>query len=219
MVLNSSGNIEQFLFYTDPHITIQTGSNTGIMMDRAYHDINFIEAIYNSSPMSFFLCGGDWLGNSDLKSNAAEKLAYVDGFMRKKIKNYVPIIGNHDTNYQGYESESSQTRDGRISDFILKDIWQKFREEQKAYYLYKAPTCNIYIFDTGIESEAVGIYQNEQLTWFANSLLNDTSAHIVVSMHIFYPGTIASGVIQPITDKILLISQAYNARSTIEVDG
>ena len=220
MVKESSGNTEQFLFYTDPHLAAQNGRyQTEIMLDRVYDDINFIEKAYNSAPLSFFLCGGDWLGNSDTKSQAAEKLAYIDGFMRKKIKNYVPIIGNHDTNYQGYASADSSTRDGRIGDTVLKNFWQKYREERRAYYLYKAPTCNIYIFDTGTENEALGSYQNEQLTWFANSLMEDESLHIVIAMHIFYPNTISSGVIQPLTDKALLIAQAYNARTSIEVNG
>ena len=108
---------------------------------------------------------------------------------------------------------------GKISDSTLANLWQKFREERKAYYRYDAPNSHIYVFDTGVENETVGTYQNAQLDWFANALLSDNSPHIIIALHILYPYTISSGTIEPLTDKVFLIAQAYNARTAITING
>jgi len=206
LLFSTTGHTENFLFFTDPHLALATGNTFG-MKKGAVQLINFMQAVYNSSPISFCLCGGDWLGQQDNPINAMSKLTYIDGMMREKFDRYLPIIGNHDTNYQGTE---------QLSNDILMNCYQKFRQEQRNYYKYEAPTSTLYVFDTGKENEQLDSYQNEQIAWFAESLLNDNSAHIIIALHIvYYSGT----SIEPITNQILKVAQAYNARTSITYNG
>lgn len=216
IVLSSSGNNEQFLFFTDPHLAVQSGGGKG-MTDVTYGYINLLNAIYNAAPVSFFVDGGDWLGNSDTPDVAVSKLTFIDGFMRKKIKNYLPINGNHDTNYQGKATSESEIYTGRIDNVLLAKLRNKFRYENRMYYHFSAPTSSWYIFDTGIENESLDTYQNEQLSWFASSLLTDTAEHIVIAMHILIYGHTVEEM-QPLTNRVLEIAEAYNARQSITVD-
>lgn len=216
-ILETSGNNEQFLFFTDPHLAIQSGGAEG-MKEITIPVVNFMQAVYNASPFSFCMCGGDWLGNSDTPDVASSKLTYIDGFMRKKFSNYLPINGNHDTNYQGKETAESEVGTGRIENGVLKEFTLKFRDENRMYYAYNAPTSRVYVFDTGTENETISAYQNEQLSWFATRLLSDNTEHIIIALHIIYP-SIVGGTVQPITEKILQIAQAYNNRSTITING
>ena len=212
-LLGSSGNTEQFLFYTDPHLAYQTGNISG-MLPRTEGDINFIQKVYNSSPLSFLLCGGDWLGNRDEPLTAVSKLTYIDGFMRKKFSNYCPMVGNHDTNEQGVSADGQEVGTGVLNVSVLINTVQKYREMQRTYYMVGGPNSHLYVFDTGITGQSVDDYQTEQLKWFAKSLKADNSAHIILALHIFYVNTISSGIIQPITTEILKIAQAYNARNS-----
>jgi len=216
IVLDTSGNNEQFLFFTDPHLAVQSGGGAG-MTSATIPYINRMEAIYNASPMSFCLCGGDWLGNGDVPTVAASKLTYIDGFMRKKFKRYYPINGNHDTNYQGKETPSSQTGTGRIDNDVLKMFTDKFREENRMYYSFETKLSKWYIFDTGTESEAVELYQTQQLKWFAQSLLQNNDEHIIIALHILFPSAV--GTTQPITEQILTIAEKYNLRESVIIDG
>jgi hypothetical protein len=204
-----SGDTEQFLYFTDPHLAVQTGGGSG-MKPITEQYINLMQAVYNAAPLSYCICGGDWLGNGDTPATAASKLSYIDGFCKKKFINFLPVIGNHDTNYQGT---------ARFSVSTIKNLTQKTREEQKLYYRYDTPTAHLYVFDTGTENEAIGAYQNGQLEWFANSLDTDNNAHIILTMHIVYYSPTNLQVIQPISDKILEIAAAYNARGTVTVNG
>jgi len=217
LVLESSGDNEQFLFFTDPHLAVQTGGGEG-MLDITYDFINHLNAVYNASPVSFFVDGGDWLGNSDTPGVAANKLTFIDGFMRKKIKDYYPLNGNHDTNYQGKATPESETYTGKISNAILIKLRNVFRYANRMYYHFSGATSSWYCFDTGTENEQIGTYQNAQLSWFATSLLSDSSEHIVIAAHILIYGH-SIQEIQPLTDELLKIAEAFNARQTISVDG
>ena len=205
----TGGDTEQFLFFTDPHLAVQTGG-VGGMKPITEQCINLMQAVYNAAPLSYCICGGDWLGNSDTPAMAASKLSYIDGFCKKKFRNFLPVIGNHDTNYQGT---------ARFSVSTIKNLTQKTRDQQRLYYRYDTPTAHLYVFDTGTENEAVGAYQNSQLEWFANSLDTDDSAHIILTMHIVYYSPTNLQAIQPISGMILEIAAAYNARGTVTVNG
>ena len=205
----TGGDTEQFLFFTDPHLAVQTGG-VGGMKPITEQCINLMQAVYNAAPLSYCICGGDWLGNSDTPAMAASKLSYIDGFCKKKFRNFIPVIGNHDTNYQGT---------ARFSVSMIKNLTQKTRDQQSLYYRYDTPTACLYVFDTGTENEAVGDYQNSQLEWFANSLDTENSAHIILTMHIVYYSPNNLQAVQPLSGKILEIAAAYNARGTVTVNG
>ena len=205
----TGGDTEQFLFFTDPHLAVQTGGGSG-MKPITEQYINLMQAVYNAAPLSYCICGGDWLGNGDTPATAASKLSYIDGFCKKKFINFLPVIGNHDTNYQGT---------ARFSVYMIKNLMQKTRDQQRLYYRYDTPSAHLYVFDTGTENEAIGAYQNSQLEWFANSLDTEGSAHIILTMHMVYYSPNNLQALQPISEKILEIAAAYNARESVVVNG
>ena len=196
---------ESFLFFTDPHLMHSTGWES-----KCYELMSQIQKYYNSTPTTFCLCGGDWIGNSDSVDSACYKLGYIDGFMSSMFRDSYLMVGNHDTNYQGTE---------RLSESAINNLW--FRKEGKAYYTIDGINTKFYVFDTGSEGQALTSYNNygmRQAEWFANALLTDNSAHIALALHILYD-TISGMSIHPLTDEVLSIAEAYNDRTTITVNG
>lgn len=217
-VATAPSNFESFLFFTDPHLL-----ESSTWQNRCYEFIPQIQKYYNSTPTTFCLCGGDWLGNSDTPSSACFKMGYINGFMHSMFKKCYMIVGNHDTNYQGKIDSSSATYTTRLSNQSIVDLW--YRENKKAYFAFKGASTQFYCFDTGTENQTMSAYENygwEQAQWFANALLTDTSEHIAVAMHILYyqydSSDLSSGV-QPLSDCVLQIAEAYNGRTTINVNG
>lgn len=202
LVLNSSGDNEQFLFFTDSHLA----NSTNGVINKAYDDINLLNAIYNASSASFMIDGGNWLNSGDTLDSAVSKLTFIDGAMNKKFKHYYPVNGDHDTNYFGEE---------RIDNAHLIQLRRQYRKEKHLYYHFSGTNSSWYVFDTGIENEAIGDYQNEQLLWFANSLLNERSQHIVLVAHIL---NYSDSSIQPLIESVLAIAAGYNAKEVVTVD-
>lgn len=207
-------NTEQFLFFTDPHVFQHVVDESA--MEKA---IGTIEHVYNNTPTSFVLCGGDWLQNNDTATEAAIKLGRIDGIMRGKFGDrYYPILGNHDTNYQG------ATEEDKLSNSTLTNLW--FREYGKMYYSFTAPSgTRFYVFDTGIDwdSGALTDYRLEQCIWYADKLLSEDVNHSVIALHVLTT-TAKETFIQypsgtPFTSKITLIAQAYNNKTSIDVNG
>lgn len=206
-------DIESFMFFTDPHLLEGTNWH-----DRCYQFISVMQKYYNSTPTSFCLCGGDWLGNSDSPSSACFKLGYIDGFMRFKFHDVKMLVGNHDTNYQGKLTPSSATYTTRLSDQAIMDLWYR---GGKAYYEFDGTATRFFCFDTGIENQALstfGGYGYEQAEWFASSLESNTAEHVAIAAHILYPLS-SSDTLQPLAALVLQIAEAFNSRGTVTVDG
>lgn len=206
--VTAPSDFESFVFFTDPHLTEFSGWE-----NRCYEFIAQIQKYYNSTPTTFCLCGGDWLGNSDLPDVACYKLGYIDGFMHSMFNNCYMLVGNHDTNYQGRKDSESSTGTTRLSNQSIADLW--YRNEKKAYFTFNGVNTKFYCFDTGTENQPQYEYNNygwDQVDWFANALLTDNSPHIAVALHIIY---YSGSNIQPLTESILQIAQAYNNRTTI----
>ena len=70
-LLNDLDKVETFLFFTDPHLAEFSGWES-----RFREFLAIIQQYYNSTPTSFCLCGGDWLGNSDLSNQSSETLVF-----------------------------------------------------------------------------------------------------------------------------------------------
>ena len=205
---------ESFLFFTDPHTMEGTGWET-----RNEELMAQIQRYYNSTPTTFCLCGGDWIGNSDLPADACYKMGYIDGFMYSMFRNCHLLVGNHDTNYQGKKDASSATYTTRLSNDSISDLWY---QSKKAYYTFKDGITKFYCFDTGTEGQQLTSYGNygwEQALWFATSLLTEESEHIAVAAHILYNDLPTNSELHPLMSEILDIAEAYNDRSTISVDG
>ena len=209
----TTGHGDGFVFFTDMHVVYQSGWES-----RLYECLSYIEAISKSAPVSFVISGGDWLGSNDTQDEALYMLSRISGYMEAKFHgNYVMLLGNHDTNYQGYIDGTSReggTADGRLTQDAIDNTYSK--AWRKSYYTFEAPTFIMYCFDTGIEATTLSDdYYSGQVAWFAESLLHETHEHIALGFHIL----LNNSVIQPLANAITECANAYNSRSTYTYDG
>ena len=218
--------IEPFLFFTDPHILPGNYAESQYKQNME-KTIGTIQNAYNRTPTSFVLCGGDWLTQDDTMIEAARKLGFVNGIMNSKFNAYYPMLGNHDTNYQGISEEGQSTGTGRLSQASLNTLWfNKFGH--KAYYDFKGDNTRFYVFDSGLDSEQnMDAYRWSQVDWFAKSLLENDDPHSVIAIHIFAQPSaadISAGQftddpdVQALADNITKIAQAYNSRQSITLN-
>lgn len=213
---------EAFLWFTDPHLfTAHTDIGSEPMMEEY---VSQIQKYYNSTPTSFVLCGGDWLGNNDVPEMACYKMGYIDGIRRSMFDNLYMLVGNHDTNYQGKKDANSEKYTTRLSRVAIRNLW--YRDTGRAYYDFKGVNTHFYCFDTGIENQALTYDNNygyEQAAWFAENLTKERFDHVAIAVHIYSYRTIPTGAVpddvQPLTRLLLQISSAYNRRSEISVNG
>ena len=210
---------ESFLWFTDPHLF--TATDGGIHKMEEY--VAQLQKYYNSTPTTFALCGGDWLGNSDVPEMACYKMGYIDGICRSMFDKCYMLVGNHDTNYQGKKDANSSTYTTRLSRLAIRNLW--YRDIGRAYYDFDGVNTHFYCFDTGIENQTLEYnngYGYEQATWFAEKLMNERYNHVAIAAHIYAYSTIPDGTVpddvQPLTRLLLQISSAYNRRSEISVN-
>ena len=205
-------DFESFLFFTDPHLLNGTGWES-----KCTEMIAQIQKYYNSTPTHFILCGGDWIGNNDLPSEACFKLGYINGFMSSMFDNCRMLVGNHDLNYQGKATAQSDRGTTRLSNQSISDLWYK---GGKAYYSFDGLNTCFYCFDTGSDGDSMNAYFWEQAQWFANALDSENSNHIAIAVHILYKNLSANPkVMSPLTTQLLAIAQAFNNRGTVTVNG
>lgn len=211
--VQAPSDCEAFLFFTDPHL-LEKGSEWEPMM-REY--VSQIQKYYNSTPTTFCLAGGDWLGNSDLPSEACFKMGYIDGFMHSMFNNCYMLVGNHDTNYQGKIDAQSASWTTRLSDDAIRNLWYR---GGRAYYEFMGGVTRFFCFDTGIEAQALTFGDNygwEQAKWFADSLATNTVEHVAIAAHILYY-SYGDQALQPLTEQLLAIAKAFNDRGSITVN-
>ena len=212
---------EAFLWFTDPHLfTAHTYIGSEPMMEEY---VSQIQKYYNSTPTSFVLCGGDWLGNSDVPEMACYKMGYIDGIRRSMFDKLYMLVGNHDTNYQGKKDANNEKYTTRLSRVAIRNLW--YRDTGRAYYDFKGVNTHFYCFDTGIENQALTYDNNygyEQAAWFAENLTKERYDHVAIAAHIYAYRAIPDGTVpddvQPLTKLLLQISSAYNRRSEISVN-
>ena len=212
---------EAFLWFTDPHLfTAHTDIGSEPMMEEY---VSQIQKYYNSTPTSFVLCGGDWLGNSDVPEMACYKMGYIDGIRRSMFDKLYMLVGNHDTNYQGKKDANSEKYTTRLSRVAIRNLW--YRDTGRAYYDFNGVNTHFYCFDTGIENQALTYDNNygyEQAAWFAENLTKKQYDHVAIAAHIYAYRAIPDGAVpddvQPLTRLLLQISSAYNRRSEISVN-
>lgn len=187
-MLNGLGDVEMFAFMTDPHfMPIREwfgAAGTGSRTEDAYKSaLSLMQKYYNTCGLQFMLCGGDWLNNSDTQAMACRKLAYITGTMKHLFPKYYPMLGNHDTNYQGVVSESDSTS-GTLTQDTLRNLM--FQDFGKCYYEFKGAHTRFFILDTGTDwDNTMTNYRWEQIAWLASNLLSNTDDHIIIGMHIY----------------------------------
>jgi hypothetical protein len=210
-LFNSTDNVESFLFFTDPHLAEASGWETNFAK---YTD--YIHKVYDVTPTSFCVCGGDWIGNSDTMDAACYKLGRIDSRMRSLIREYCPVVGNHDTNYQGKLDASSANYTGTLTNATIRNLW--FRREGAAYYRYEGATSAMYVLDSNVEDSAMTAYRWQQIDWLAESLKAEKMPNAFIALHIIYAAGGGTTVV-PLADNAMAVAEAYNARETVTLNG
>lgn len=210
-MLNDSGVAETFIFMTDPHLL---GSANTFNETNFKNYIGLMQKYYNMLPVDWMVCGGDWLNSGDYQAVACWKLGYADATMRKMFKRYYPMLGNHDTNYQGVVSADDPSR-GDLTHQTIVNIM--FRENKNTYYEWMGNTTRFFVFDTQLDwSASMDAFKWTQIDWMAQKLLTNTDAHIVVLQHIYY---IDERNVAPMSQNIQSLCGAFNSRQSITLNG
>lgn len=210
-LFNDTNTIETFCFFTDPHLFELNG---GFQMNTFEPYMSILQKVVNSSPCDFVMCGGDWLNNGDTKAQACFNLGYVDGVMRTLFRKHHQMVGNHDTNYQGYEyiQDNTKYRDCMLSDNTIRNLW--FREEGERYYSFNGNNCKYYVLDTGIDWwDWITEDRKAQMDWLSSKLIADNPTHATIFMHITLN---ANGVLGENAKGIEKIITAFNNHTKTE---
>ena len=210
---NLSNNVEKFFFFTDPHLL---GSNNTFNETRLRDWLCALQKIYNSTPSDYIVSGGDWLTDGDSQEYACFKLGYMDGFTKTLFKNYFPINGNHDTNYQGKLTDESSANTGTLTNDTIINLM--FNEHKKMYYSFDGINSKNYVLDSGIDwTTSMDSYRWEQINWLGNKLLEDDPQHAMVMMHIIWNSVSASEPL-PFTDNLTKLLEAFNHHESITLN-
>lgn len=206
----ASNNADFYTFFTDPHLMGTNGTFSKTTF-KTYMDT--IKGVFSKISANHVICGGDWLNSGDTKAQASAKLGYVDGKMREYFgDNYYPVVGNHDFNYLGVDSEGTRLTDANwVQPSAMHNFW--FNRFEHCYYTFKRNSARKYILDTLQDYDSVGSYLQEQWDWLASELTTNDDAHSVIVMHIFYLAGQGSTIPKK-THAIGQIVQAYNAHTT-----
>ena len=205
-LFNGTDKVESFIFFTDPHLT---GGRSGYESQmRSY--LKTLKTYYDATPTNFVVCGGDWLGNADTINEACFKLGFINGTMRSLVEPYYPVVGNHDTNYQGKSTAESTELDGTLTNETIRNLFVP--GEQSNYYSFDGTNTRFYVLDTGIDwgGETMDDYRWEQVAWLADKLVTDDKPYSAIFLHI---GKAA------LAQNVYSLCQAYNSATTIVLNG
>lgn len=206
-LMDSTGIVDSFLFFTDPHIV--TGTMTSDTWKRFEMITESIKAFYLHSPISSVLCGGDWLGNSDTKAQAIEKLSAVRSYMFNKLSPYYGVVGNHDNNYQGVETLSNST----VANLFFPG------NNGKTYYEFNTGNTHFFALDSGLDTGAGSLrsLEVEQLKWMGQKLIANEYDNLAILVHIIWYD--AGTTLSAFATQISSLVQAFNGRNTYTIDG
>ena len=228
LFVSTTGRTESLIFFTDPHLctSLDFKPSFASTLDR-------IKAVYNSIPVSTCVCGGDWISTGNTKENAVSLLGKIDCAMRSRFKKYINVLGNHDTNYMGYEyGESGGNRDEAANCILTNktpsNLW--YRNHGRNYFTVDGDCTKFYVFDTGIDdwhyvygignvddwyTQVLGMtvteYKNEQIDWFAKSLWEDDPERCAFLLHVGSSKYVATSFVNNITS----IAKAFNDKTSI----
>lgn len=212
-LLNNTDKVESFLFFTDPHLA--EGDSYEEQM-RSY--LKTLKDYYDASPTSFAVCGGDWIGNSDTQKEACFKLGFIDAQMRSNFDRYYPVIGNHDTNYQGVTVEGAEANSGALTNETIRNLM--VRSEDNLYYSFDGVSTKFYVLDTGSDwVTAMSDYRWGQIAWLADRLKTDNAKNAALLFHIGLGDYEGENVIQTFASNIMSLCGAFNDATTITLNG
>ena len=207
---------DAFLFFTDPHILVDSFSYSNEEDISFFNCFKSMKSLYDSLPLSFCLCGGDWLNRGDTQENAMNKLLYADKQMNNLFHPYYKMLGNHDTNYQGVISTENPQRGDLSMDFINN---MYFKGIGQSFYSFINKNTVYYILDSGVDWEtAMNDYRKKQLKWLADSLLHNEINHIILGIHILINNSPMQNNPTPFALSLLNLCEVFNDRKSIVID-
>lgn len=208
-----SDNKDSFVFFTDPHLLSygnEFSEDTRVIIKNSFEQVF---RLYNCFPVSFCLCGGDWLNDGDTQEVAKQKLLFANIEMTSFFPNYYKLLGNHDTNYQGIVSETNSER-GDLDYCFINQLY--FAETGSAYYSFIINETRFFMLDSWLnETQYLDDYHLTQLEWLAKELRYNEMQHVAMGVHMFYD---LSGIV-PFSEILVSICEAYNNKSRIEING
>lgn len=231
--------LESFLFFTDPHLTdYDRYQDVTEAVRNGY--ISTVLKVYNSLPLDYCICGGDWLNTNHTVSEACGFLGYWDAYMRKHFHNYLPVFGNHDFNpYWGIYGKGISYNPDFLSHITVNNL--SFRENKGSWYSYDGLQTKFYVLDTGLSfpeynnsmsveesNPYAGFINNRwpQVAWLADKLLTDDAEHSIIFSHIYSLGLLGpeptwnnQANIQTFAKTIRELCVAYNKRQSISLNG
>ena len=222
-LFRGKNDIESFAFYTDSHV--MGFSDSGYYEHYYTQYVKQVQKIYNSSACNFIMNGGDWLNSHTSHNEALHRLGMIKGFTKSMMRNHHFLVGNHDTNYHGAIVDEGTANEilPTLTHDEMNNIWFGEENTHKSYYSFDGKSTKFYCFDTwDLEQTSMGDYENEQATWFANSLLTDNPERVVCFLHGFYVDNPFEPNARPINvfaNKLTEIANAFNNNSSINVDG
>jgi hypothetical protein len=210
---STTGRAEAMLFFTDPHMATKKPAD-GDVSENFNSTLDRIKAVYDNTPISTCVCGGDWLHNGNSRENACWVLGKIDGAMKSRFNKYINILGNHDTNYQGENYLTLGNAQCILSNETLSNLW--YRNYGKNYFAVDGDCTKFYVFDTGIDSDAhqMNAYRWEQVDWFANELLKDNPERCASILHIGTKNYVATPFVTAITQ----VANAFNSKTTLTLN-
>lgn len=212
-LLNGKDKTEAFVFFTDPHLVHKSGYETEM---RKY--LQELKRCFEMTPASFVLCGGDWIGNSDTQREVCFKLGYIDSYMRKHFPDYFPVVGNHDTNYQGVEKEGAAANSGTLTNETIRNLMMP--REDKTYYSFRGINTRFYVLDTGTDwDDSMFAYRWEQVDWLGNQLRSNDDEHIAIILHIGVFLHNGGYIANSFTNNVFSLCEAFNNKSSITLNG
>lgn len=233
--LNTEGDVETFLFFTDPHLTPNSRYESMNEFLRNKY-ISTLQKYYNSLPLDSCICGGDWLNFSHTKDAARSWIGYCDAYMRKLFRNYIPVFGNHDSNPYNPNTEQSSW----LNALTYKEMENlMFRENKGTYYSYKAVNTHFYVLNSGVSfikemtnSTYSRLVSNRwpQVDWLGQKFLSEDPEHGIIVLHIYSNGSNESewfsnetgywaAGIHALGANVKAMAIAYNKRQSITLNG
>lgn len=218
-VLNSSGDC--FIFFSDPHILGRDSSNFPKDFGKLF---DTLRQVYNSTPATAVLNGGDWLTDSLNKSDAKIRLSRIAKSMSRITNKAISVLGNHDTNYQMWNGSATVASDQVLS---RQEIEATLFEGRKTYQETMLENTRLYSLDTDIDwNISVGEYTRnmnafkwEELYWLAQRLIDNNDQHSAIFLHIWSDSSDNFSNLPPMTQQLSNLIGAYNSRGTIDLNG
>lgn len=214
-LFKGKSHVESFAFFTDPHVL--GGADDNRNETRMENYLKRVQKVFNSTPCSYLVCGGDWLNNSTTMDEACYRLGYLKGIANHLLDGCKLVLGNHDTNYQGKLDASSENNTGRLTDSTIASIMFRDTDTKKAYYSFDGDNAKCYVLDTGIEHSTMLAYDWEQIDWLANELKKNDTEHAIIFLHIINDTNQTEPYV--FASNCGNLVQAYNSHSNITLNG